>query len=284
MALNVTLVVVGGDVKTPEVKLRLPSTVGRGRDCSIMLRHPLVSRQHCEIFEAGGALLVRDLGSLNGTFVNNQRIEGDAPLHPGQLLTIGTVTFRAMYDLNDSADSPPDTPAPTMKTGKPSSNETDPEGTISARPTIRNAPPPSATPPTEPVDVDEDFDLDDAKPLFAEFNEEKTSEDLRKNGGVKTSGAETVFSPTKGKPAAPAPAAAAKPAAVPAKPAAAAPAKPAAAQPAAKPAEPAKPAAAPAKVDALPAFNFDEAMADDEEPAPSEEDDEDLGDFLKNLK
>lgn len=265
MALNVTLVVVGGDVKTPEVKLRLPSTVGRGRDCSIMLRHPLVSRQHCEIFEAGGALLVRDLGSLNGTFVNNQRIEGDAPLQPGQLLTIGTVTFRAMYDADDTTGSPPTTPAPTMKQGKPSS-ETDSEGTISARPTLRNPQPPSATPPTEPVDVDEDFSLDDAKPLFAELPEEKTSEDLGKNGNVKGGGAETVYAPTKGKPAAtpaPKPAAEKAPEKTPAKPAE---------KPAAK--APEKPAPA------APSFDF----ADAEDDAGGGEDDDDLNDFLKNLK
>lgn len=251
MALNVTLVVVGGDVKTPEVKLRLPSTVGRGRDCSIMLRHPLVSRQHCEIFEAGGALLVRDLGSLNGTFVNNQRIEGDAPLHPGQLLTIGTVTFRAMYDANDSADSPPTTPAPTMKQGK--SSETDAEGTVSSRPTLRSPPPPRETPPTEPVEMDEDFSLDDAQPLFAEFPEEKTSEDLSKNRTAKGSGAETVYSPNKAKPAAaPAP----KPAE---KPAAKAPEKPA---------------------PAAPSFDF----VEETEEAGGGEDDDDLNDFLKNLK
>lgn len=267
MALNVTLVVVGGDVKTPEVKLRLPSTVGRGRDCSIMLRHPLVSRQHCEIFEAGGALLVRDLGSLNGTFVNNQRIEGDAPLQPGQLLTIGTVTFRAMYDADDTTGSPPTTPAPPMKQGKPSS-ETDSEGTISARPTLRN-PPPSATPPTEPVDVDEDFSLEDAKPLFAEFPAEKTSEDLSKNGNVK-GGAETVYAPTKGKPpAVPAPQPAAEK--VPEK----SPAKPAE-KPVPKPAAKAPEKPAPA----APSFDFVEA----EDDAGGGEDDDDLNDFLKNLK
>jgi predicted component of type VI protein secretion system len=288
MALNVTLVVVGGDVKTPEVKLRLPSTVGRGRDCSIMLRHPLVSRQHCELFESAGTLLVRDLGSLNGTFVNNQRIEGDAPLQPGQLLTIGTVTFRAMYDLANAAESPPDTPPPQMKSTKPSS-ETNADGTLAApRPakitteTVRN-PPPSATPPTEPVDVDMDFDLDDAKPLFAEMDEEKTSEDLSKNGAGKkgSSGTETVYAPSKGKPAAPPPAA--KPVAAP-PPAAAKPAAPVPPPP--KPAAPAKPAdeksaaktAPPAKADA-PAFDFLES-----DGGGNDGEDDDLNDFLKNLK
>jgi pSer/pThr/pTyr-binding forkhead associated (FHA) protein len=98
MSLNAKLVVVGGDVKTTEIALRLPSTIGRGRGATLVLPHPLVSRQHCELFEAEGRLMVRDLGSLNGTFVNNQRVTESA-LSPGELLTVGTVTFRAVYEV-----------------------------------------------------------------------------------------------------------------------------------------------------------------------------------------
>jgi pSer/pThr/pTyr-binding forkhead associated (FHA) protein len=102
MALNAKLVVVGGDVKTTEIKLKLPSTIGRGRGTAIVLPHPLVSRQHCELYEAAGRLMVRDLGSLNGTFVNNQRVTESA-LEPGELLTVGTVTFRAIYEAEDAS-------------------------------------------------------------------------------------------------------------------------------------------------------------------------------------
>lgn len=98
MGLNVKLVVVGGEVKTTELKLRLPSTIGRAKGTTIVLPHPLVSRQHCELFEAEGQLRVRDLGSLNGTFVNNQRITTEVELPPNELLTIGSVTFRAVYE------------------------------------------------------------------------------------------------------------------------------------------------------------------------------------------
>ena len=105
MAVQATLVVVGGDVKTSEIKLRLPCTIGRGRGSSIVLAHPLVSRQHCEIYEADGALMVRDLGSLNGTFINNQRISETAPLPNNELLTVGTVTFRAVYDAPSETDA-----------------------------------------------------------------------------------------------------------------------------------------------------------------------------------
>lgn len=90
------LVVVSGNAKSQEIPLRLPAIVGRGRDATVMLPHPLVSRRHCEIFEANGYLMVRDIGSLNGTFVNNERVT-EAVLPPGGLLTLGSVTLRAEY-------------------------------------------------------------------------------------------------------------------------------------------------------------------------------------------
>ena len=92
------LIVVGGEVKSKEVALDLPMVIGRGRDVTLTLPHALVSRRHCEIYEYQGQLMVRDLGSLNGTFVNNKRIEDDNVLAPGELLTIGSVTFRAAYE------------------------------------------------------------------------------------------------------------------------------------------------------------------------------------------
>ena len=92
------LVVVGGDVQTRQYELHLPAVIGRSRSTDLTLGHPLVSRQHCEVFESNGMLMVRDLGSLNGTFVGETRIAEQAiPVKPGDLLTIGPVTFRAEY-------------------------------------------------------------------------------------------------------------------------------------------------------------------------------------------
>lgn len=78
--------------------LRLPAIIGRSRKTDLTLGHPLVSRQHCEVFEANGMLMVRDLGSLNGTYVGETRIAEQAmPVKPGDLITVGPVTFRAEY-------------------------------------------------------------------------------------------------------------------------------------------------------------------------------------------
>jgi pSer/pThr/pTyr-binding forkhead associated (FHA) protein len=94
--LQVTLKVVGGELESAEIPLQLPAIIGRGRDVAINLSHPLVSRRHCELLESHGQLRVRDLGSLNGTFVGSQRVV-EATVRPGDLLTVGTVTFRALY-------------------------------------------------------------------------------------------------------------------------------------------------------------------------------------------
>ncbi|MFO0905343.1 MAG: FHA domain-containing protein [Pirellulales bacterium] len=87
------LVIIAGSTKQQDIKLRLPAVLGRGRACSIQLPQPLISRQHCEIYADGDKLLVRDLGSLNGTLVNNERVT-ETELLDGMLLTIGSVTFR----------------------------------------------------------------------------------------------------------------------------------------------------------------------------------------------
>ncbi|MFV1964440.1 MAG: FHA domain-containing protein [Pirellulaceae bacterium] len=94
--MNAKLVVVGGNIRESEIALDLPAIIGRSREATVKLPHPLVSRRHCEIFETGGRLMVRDLGSMNGTFVGNERVT-ECVLRSGDLLTVGTVTFRAVY-------------------------------------------------------------------------------------------------------------------------------------------------------------------------------------------
>jgi pSer/pThr/pTyr-binding forkhead associated (FHA) protein len=70
------------------------NSVGRHDDCLIRIRSSQVSRRHCEIVPEGDALIVRDLGSSNGTYVNGKRVLGKQALQPGDVLTIGGVTLR----------------------------------------------------------------------------------------------------------------------------------------------------------------------------------------------
>lgn len=92
------LVVVSGETRNKEVVIKPPAVIGRSRDADVTLGHPLVSRRHCAITtDDQGLLVVEDLGSLNGTFHGEQRITEPVYLEPGDLLSIGTVTFRAVY-------------------------------------------------------------------------------------------------------------------------------------------------------------------------------------------
>lgn len=168
------LVVVGGDTKTTEVDLRLPAILGRGREATLTLPHPLVSRQHCEITEVEGRLIVRDLGSLNGTFVANDRID-EAVLENGQLLTVGTVTFRAVYldgstvSNMDPLDTEPVPDAMQMEETVPAPEPTAPTTeTVEDAETIESAlpPPPPEAPMADPIGTDNADDDDDLSAFF----------------------------------------------------------------------------------------------------------------------
>jgi len=129
--LKAKLVVVGGDAKSKEVNLRLPTVIGRGRDVSLTLPHPLVSRRHTELFEKEGYLYVRDLGSLNGTYVNNRKISSEQRLAPNELLTLGNVTFRAMYEADQGQDAAIVDPSGLTDTvGDTKNSETDTDETV----------------------------------------------------------------------------------------------------------------------------------------------------------
>ncbi len=94
--MDARLLVVGGKANKGSVKLKLPSIIGRSRKAAITVGHPMVSRQHCEVFEADGLLMLRDLDSTNGTFFAGKRVK-EAPLPPDSEFTVGPLTFRVEY-------------------------------------------------------------------------------------------------------------------------------------------------------------------------------------------
>lgn len=63
--------------------------VGRHPESDIFLDDVTVSRRHAELARTGTDWIVRDVGSLNGTYVNRQRIEDQAPLANGDEVQIG---------------------------------------------------------------------------------------------------------------------------------------------------------------------------------------------------
>jgi hypothetical protein len=89
------LVVIRGRSSANAVKLQDGvTTAGRQDECQLRIKSSQVSRKHCQLFEKHGMLLVKDLGSSNGTFVNGKKIEGQRVMEPGDELGIGPIVFR----------------------------------------------------------------------------------------------------------------------------------------------------------------------------------------------
>ena len=78
-----------------------PYTIGRRRECDLRLSDACVSREHCQLFARGGGAWVRDLGSLNGTFVNEERVREPRPLNDGDVLRVAYVVFKVHVEAAD---------------------------------------------------------------------------------------------------------------------------------------------------------------------------------------
>src|SRR4051812_28967924 len=80
-------------------------TIGRTRGCDIQIALGIVSRRHCEVSIDEGKVQLRDLGSSNGCFVNNKRVQ-QSELRAGDTLTIGPVVFTVVIDENPADVKP----------------------------------------------------------------------------------------------------------------------------------------------------------------------------------
>jgi hypothetical protein len=70
------------------------ATIGRSRQCDVVVNDPNVSRQHAEIRPRGGSWVLTDLGSTNGSSLNGRRIEGSEVIRPGDEVEVGTSKIR----------------------------------------------------------------------------------------------------------------------------------------------------------------------------------------------
>jgi len=75
---------------------QFPIELGRGVNVGVRIDDRWLSRRHCEISAADGLLVVRDLGSRQGTFINGQAVV-ESTLRPGDELCIGLSHFVAVY-------------------------------------------------------------------------------------------------------------------------------------------------------------------------------------------
>jgi hypothetical protein len=86
---------------------RLPCVIGRGGDCDLNLAREQVSRRHARIEASQDGLIIEDLGSTNGTFVNLERISGPVPIITGDRIHFGSDEFvLSEGERSDTVDIP----------------------------------------------------------------------------------------------------------------------------------------------------------------------------------
>jgi pSer/pThr/pTyr-binding forkhead associated (FHA) protein len=80
------------------------TTIGRVEDNAFHIPDGSVSSHHCEILLQGSEVIVKDLNSTNGTFINGNRVATQAVIRPGQTLRLGQVDLR--FESGDTAPIP----------------------------------------------------------------------------------------------------------------------------------------------------------------------------------
>jgi pSer/pThr/pTyr-binding forkhead associated (FHA) protein len=98
--MNVRLEVSHNNANVKRVVLRSDTLIGRGPECNLRIASTDVSRRHCQIIVTDDAVLVRDLGSSNGTFIDGVQIDAgtDVAVAPGSQLSVGGVKFVMHFD------------------------------------------------------------------------------------------------------------------------------------------------------------------------------------------
>lgn len=91
MDVNLVMFKTNGQMKA--IPVMKPQTVlGRGNECDLRIPIESCSRKQCQLIMEGDVLRLKDLGSSNGTYVNNNRVE-ETVLNPGDKLMIGPITM-----------------------------------------------------------------------------------------------------------------------------------------------------------------------------------------------
>ena len=112
-AMEVRFVILAPARRKGSIPVRLPLLVGRADEAKFRIPQDCVSRRHCEFVLEDDAVVVRDLGSTNGTFLDGERLPAREPMRvrPGAEIRIGEVAFRVDYAPSASAPAPA-APAP----------------------------------------------------------------------------------------------------------------------------------------------------------------------------
>ena len=89
--------------------------VGRDPQCHLRPASPMISKRHCAVLQRDGKAYIRDFGSTNGTFLNDQPVKDEVELHHSDRLKIGPLMFEVRL-VEELAGMKAATPKPPTKT------------------------------------------------------------------------------------------------------------------------------------------------------------------------
>lgn len=97
--MQVFLKIIGGKNDGREIKISVPEfVIGRGDTAHLKPSSDLVSRRHCSIKVVDGKVIVADMGSRNGTFVNGEQLKDEHTAKPGDRIRVGRLQFEIVID------------------------------------------------------------------------------------------------------------------------------------------------------------------------------------------
>lgn len=85
--------------------------IGRDPACHLRPASPMIGKRHCALSIRHNRVYVRDLASINGTFVNDRPVRVTRELNDGDLLKVGPLVFKVCLELTSSIDEPTPLPA-----------------------------------------------------------------------------------------------------------------------------------------------------------------------------
>ncbi len=129
--MELTLKLLTGRSAGQEIKIPVDKFfIGRAEDCHLRPHSDLISRHHCALLVQEGIAAVRDFGSRNGTYVNEERVVGQRELTNGDKLKVGSLEFEVQLSSSVGGKKKPKVKdvkdaAVRTATGKPSSPDDD---------------------------------------------------------------------------------------------------------------------------------------------------------------
>jgi predicted component of type VI protein secretion system len=91
--------------------------IGRDPQCNLRPASAMISKRHCAVLVKGGKVFVRDFDSTNGTFINNDRVQGERELKHDDVLKVGPLDFRVALSMATPTPVNKPTPVPAKANG-----------------------------------------------------------------------------------------------------------------------------------------------------------------------